>query len=59
MHVVERARHLLDDWITAQEVGLHKAIDNHAQPNSVTHGHVIKWTKPAYGRYKCNVDAFF
>jgi len=59
MQVVERARHLLDDWRTAQEVRSHKATDNHAQPNSVIHGHVIEWTKLAYGRYKCNIDASF
>ena len=35
------------------------ATNNHAQPNSVIHGHVIEWTKPAYGRYKCNIDASF
>jgi len=38
---------------------LHKAIDNPAQPNNVIHDHVIEWTKPAYGRYKCNIDASF
>ena len=59
MQVVERARHLLDDWTTAQEVRSHKATDNHAQLNSVIHGHVIELTKPTYGRYKCNIDASF
>jgi len=59
MQVVERARHLLDDYRTAQEVRSHKATNNHAQPNSVIHSHVIEWTKPAYGRYKCNIDASF
>ncbi|XP_024626730.1 uncharacterized protein [Medicago truncatula] len=59
MHVVERARHLLDDWRTAQEVRSHKATNNPAQPNNVIHGHVIEWTKPTYGRYKCNIDASF
>jgi len=59
MQVVERARHLLDDWRTAQEVRSHKTTNNHAQPNNVIHGHVIEWTKPTYGRYKCNIDASF
>jgi len=57
MQVVERARYLLDDWRTAQEVRSHKVNDNHAQLNSVIH--VIEWTNPAYGRYKCNIDASF
>jgi len=57
MHVVERARHFLDDWRTAQEIRSHKATDNHAQLNSVIHGYVIEWTKPAYDRYKYNIDA--
>jgi len=30
MQVVERARHLLDDWRTSQEVKSHKATNNHA-----------------------------
>ena len=59
LQVVKRARHLLDDWRTAQEVRSHKATDIPAQPNSVIHGPVIEWTKPAYCRYKCNIDASF
>jgi len=31
----------------------------YTQLNRVIHGHVIEWTNPAYGRYKCNIDAFF
>jgi len=46
IQVVERARHLLDDWRTAQEVRSHKASDIPAQPNNVIHGPVIEWTKP-------------
>jgi len=42
MQVVERVRHLLDDWRTAQEVRSHKSTDNHAQPNNVIHGPVIE-----------------
>jgi len=59
MQVVERARNLLDDYRTAQEFRSHKATGNHAHPNSVIHSHVIEWTKPACGRYKCNIDASF
>ena len=59
LQVVEWARHLLDDWRTAQEVRSHKATNILAQLNNVIHGPVIKWTKPTYGRYKCNIDASF
>lgn len=59
MCTVERARHLLEDWRTAQEVRSYKATDNYAQPNSVIHGHVIEWMKPTYDRYKCNINGFF
>ena len=59
LQVVEWARHLLDDWRTAQEVRSHKATNILAQLNSVIHGPVSKWTKPTYGRYKCNIEASF
>ena len=55
----ERARHLLDDWRTAQEVRSHKATNIPAHPNSVIHGPMIELTKLTYGRYKCNIDACF
>jgi hypothetical protein len=27
-------------------------------PSGASSGHDIEWMKPAYGRYKCNIDAF-
>lgn len=35
----------------------HKAPDISAHPSGASSGHDIDWTKPAYGRYKCNIDA--
>lgn len=35
----------------------HKAPDISAHPSGASSGHDIGWTKPAYGRYKCNIDA--
>jgi len=59
LQVVEHARHLLDDWRAAQGVRSHRAIDFSTHPSRSRSGHVIKWTKPTYGKYKCNIDASF
>ena len=59
LQVVERARHLLDDWREAQGVRSHRAIDSSTHLSGSSSGNVIKWMKPTYDRYKCNINASF
>jgi len=57
--VYERATHMLADWNLAQEA--RKSIAGH-DSNGASRPRVIipeRWTKPAPGRFKCNVDASF
>jgi hypothetical protein len=50
--VCERAKHLLIGWRNAQQV---RSLINTPQPPP----HPTRWIKPAYGKYKCNIDASF
>jgi hypothetical protein len=50
--VCERAKHLLIGWRNAQQV---RSLINTPQPPPQP----TRWIKPAYGRYKCNIDASF
>jgi len=57
---------LLSGLGTSQMIGEHtkewdrtKAPDISAHPSGSSSGHVIEWTKPAYGKYKCNIVALF
>jgi len=57
--VLERAKHILDDWRSAQHIRLwRKDVPLTHQGNS-SDGIVVEWSKPAYGRYRCNIDASF
>ncbi|CAJ2675491.1 unnamed protein product [Trifolium pratense] len=50
--VVERAKHLITSWRSAQQIRQSAHITQPSPQQTV-------WTKPRHGRYKCNVDASF
>ncbi|CAJ2636059.1 unnamed protein product [Trifolium pratense] len=50
--VVERAKHLITSWRSAQQIRQSAHITQPSPQQTV-------WTKPKHGRYKCNVDASF
>lgn len=50
--ISERAEAFLNSWKNAQK------ITPCSQVTSVQHD-ITRWTKPAVGRFKCNVDATF
>lgn len=58
--VVERARHLVEDWQLANTPYICAPSLPHPQSAaSSSHDHRITWQPPGVGRYKCNIDAAF
>ncbi|XP_024636349.1 uncharacterized protein [Medicago truncatula] len=58
--VVERARHLVEDWQLANTPDIRATSLTHQQTTaSSSHDHRITWQLPGVGRYKCNIDAAF
>lgn len=59
MHVLERAKHTLDDWRSAQQIWLQREDVPLTHQGNSSDSMVVEWSKPAYGRYKCNIDSSF
>jgi len=56
--VLQRATHVLEEWKATQDV----RSCNNQNPTPQVRTTSLKedrWKKPAPGRYKCNIDAFF
>lgn len=63
VHVVDRARHLMKDWVATHAPSRNPPIRRHSSVSSqfgfqIT-THTIKWQKPQPGRFKCNIDNAF
>jgi len=56
---VERATHLLEDWRVAQHIQSQRTTCISMSEGGTSNREVVEWTKPARGRYKCNIDASF
>jgi hypothetical protein len=59
LHVVDRAKNLLDDWRAAQGVRSNIVIVSSIHQSDSSSSHGVEWTKLTCGRYKCNIDASF
>jgi ribonuclease HI len=52
--ILERARHLLEGWRSANSKQILNPSSSHNNVNVN-----LRWRKPSSGRYKCNIDASF
>jgi len=59
LQVVERARHLLDEWRTTQIIRSRREDALLTHQSNYTDVNVVEWSKPTHGRCKCNIDASF
>jgi len=59
MQVMERAKHLLEEWRIAQNIRTRREDVPLTHQGNSNDGNVVEWSKSAYGRYKCNINASF
>jgi len=57
--VAECAKHMLDDWVVAQELRINNNMHGNTAGLRSRTPNDIQWQRPTLGRLKCNIDAFF